>query len=126
MPDDDYKVGYRKPPRDTQFKRGTSGNPGGRPRRSNDIGALIDRNLDRLVTVIREGRKVRITMREHLVTSTLIAAAKGDHRARELAFRHMRESGKPEPFRAKPSDDEILAELAATLVPPDDDELEEG
>jgi hypothetical protein len=28
-----YEVGYRKPPRHTQFQKGQSGNPGGRPRR---------------------------------------------------------------------------------------------
>jgi Family of unknown function (DUF5681) len=28
-----YEVGYRKPPRYTQFQKGQSGNPGGRPRR---------------------------------------------------------------------------------------------
>jgi hypothetical protein len=27
-----YNVGYGKPPRDTRFKKGASGNPGGRPR----------------------------------------------------------------------------------------------
>src|SRR5215213_6143909 len=29
-----YEVGYRKPPRHTQFKPGQSGNPKGRPRQS--------------------------------------------------------------------------------------------
>jgi hypothetical protein len=29
-----YGVGYRKPPRHTQFQKGRSGNPGGRPRRA--------------------------------------------------------------------------------------------
>ncbi len=28
-----YDVGYGKPPRHTQFRKGQSGNPGGRPRR---------------------------------------------------------------------------------------------
>ena len=27
----DYEVGYGKPPKHTQFKRGQSGNPNGRP-----------------------------------------------------------------------------------------------
>jgi hypothetical protein len=29
----DYRVGYKKPPRETQFRSGQSGNPNGRPRR---------------------------------------------------------------------------------------------
>ena len=28
-----YEVGYGKPPKDTQFRKGASGNPGGRPRK---------------------------------------------------------------------------------------------
>src|SRR5215468_12690975 len=32
-----YEVGYRKPPRHTQFQKGQSGNPGGRPRRSRAV-----------------------------------------------------------------------------------------
>lgn len=31
--DDDYRVGFGKPPLATQFKKGKSGNPGGRPKR---------------------------------------------------------------------------------------------
>ena len=34
MADDDYDVGYKKPPKTKQFKKGKSGNPGGRPKGS--------------------------------------------------------------------------------------------
>lgn len=30
--DTGYEVGYGKPPKSTRFKKGQSGNPGGRPR----------------------------------------------------------------------------------------------
>ena len=33
--DDDYKVGYGKPPAKTKFQKGKSGNPSGRPKRKN-------------------------------------------------------------------------------------------
>ena len=33
----DYKVGYGKPPRNTRFKKGVSGNPTGRPKRKSSI-----------------------------------------------------------------------------------------
>ncbi|WP_152997683.1 DUF5681 domain-containing protein [Methylobacterium sp. GXS13] len=119
---DDYEIGYRRPPRHTQFKPGTSGNRRGRPRRSKNIDTLFEQHLDRLVTVTRDGRKVRVSVREVVVMNIVKAAANGDARARELVLRHMRESGRPDPFGAKPYDDKILAELAATVVPLDDDD----
>lgn len=43
---DDYEIGYGKPPRDTQFKAGQSGNPGGRPKKRGatelDLDALLE------------------------------------------------------------------------------------
>jgi hypothetical protein len=30
--DDDYEVGYKRPPKNSQFKKGQSGNPKGRPK----------------------------------------------------------------------------------------------
>jgi hypothetical protein len=32
LPADDHEVGYRKPPAHSRFRKGQSGNPGGRPR----------------------------------------------------------------------------------------------
>lgn len=34
---DDYKVGYGKPPKSSQFKKGQSGNPNGRPRKKEPL-----------------------------------------------------------------------------------------
>ena len=44
MPDDkksDYKVGYKKPPLHTRFKKGQSGNPSGRPKGSKNFSTLL-------------------------------------------------------------------------------------
>ena len=43
--DDDetnYKVGYGKPPKKTRFKKGTSGNPGGRPKGSRSFESIYE------------------------------------------------------------------------------------
>ena|SRR5437868_14511965 len=35
---DDYEVGYGKPPKNSQFQKGVSGNPTGRPKKARDLG----------------------------------------------------------------------------------------
>lgn len=37
-----YEVGYRRPPRQTRFKKGRSGNPRGRPPGSRNFASLVD------------------------------------------------------------------------------------
>jgi hypothetical protein len=79
-PTGEYKVGYGKPPVHTRFRKGESGNPGGRPRgttvrRANDL-AL--KEAYRSVTV-REGDKVvRLPAIQAVMRSQVALAAKGN------------------------------------------------
>src|SRR5215468_4704520 len=62
MPDEqrgDYRVGRGKPPFETRFKKGQSGNPGGRPRRARDLGTQLCRALDKRVVITTEDGKRR-------------------------------------------------------------------
>ena len=39
-------IGYKRPPKATQFQKGQSGNPRGRPRGSKNLSTLISEALD--------------------------------------------------------------------------------
>jgi hypothetical protein len=88
---EEYRVGYRNPPRQTRFKPGQSGNPKGRPKGTRSLSAQMHELLSQKMPV-REGNSVkRITMRDALLRTTLKAALNGDHRARQDIFVAIRE-----------------------------------
>jgi hypothetical protein len=61
---DGYEVGYRKPPKDTQFKKGSSGNPKGRPKKALDFDHALLRESRVSVTINENGQRRRITKHE--------------------------------------------------------------
>jgi len=89
----DYKVGYGKPPKASQFKAGQSGNPRGRPKGARN--KQTDPSAERLKNIILEEayRKIKINEGERRLTLTLanavmrsvaVNAAKGQIRAQQL------------------------------------------
>jgi Family of unknown function (DUF5681) len=78
-----YEVGYRKPPRHTQFQNGQSGNPGGRPR------GPLARRLDELAlyeayrttVVMEDGHAMPMPAIQAVLRSQLQSAASGNVRA---------------------------------------------
>jgi Family of unknown function (DUF5681) len=89
-PDQEYRVGPGRPPKEYQFKPGQSGNPKGAPRKPESIapelGAILERSLNGKVT-LRQGEKEKIVTKcaagiEQLVTQF----AKGDRHARRDFF----------------------------------------
>ena len=48
---DHYEVGYKKPPKDSQFQKGISGNPIGRPRKSLDFNDQLIRESRSIMTI---------------------------------------------------------------------------
>src|SRR5262249_39006275 len=78
-----YEVGYRKPPRHTQFQKGQSGNPGGRPRRSpaRDLEELALYEAYRTTIVMEAGHATPMPAVQAVLRSQLKSAAGGNVRA---------------------------------------------
>jgi hypothetical protein len=83
---DNEKVGYRRPPRRTRFKKGQSGNPNGRPQGRANAKTIVSRAISEKVT-IREGETERaVTKLEGMLQAHLIKAIKGDARSASLVI----------------------------------------
>jgi hypothetical protein len=64
-----YATNYRKPPIETRYKKGQSGNPRGRP--AKNLAALLAVALNEKVTITENGKRRQATKRE-AVTAQLV------------------------------------------------------
>lgn len=78
---DKQKVGYKNPPKHTQFKPGQSGNKKGRPKGSKNMVTTLDKILNEKVS-LREGNRVRrVTKAEAMTLTTVNKAMNGNQKA---------------------------------------------
>jgi len=74
----DYPVGYGKPPKHSQFQRGESGNPKGRPKASKGLKTELREELGELVSVTIDGKTRRVSKRRLVIKALAAKAAKGN------------------------------------------------
>jgi len=74
-----YEVGYGRPPVQTRFRRGASGNPGGRPRGRTHgrVEALILKEAYRPVSIKEGGKVIRLPALQVVLRSQVATAVKG-------------------------------------------------
>mgnify|MGYP001827358331 CR=1 FL=1 len=98
MSDKDYEVGYGRPPKHTQFKKGQPGNPKGRRKGARGLKTDLRAELNERIEITENGKTVKLTKQQLMVKQLSTKAIKGDFRAISK-----------------------LADLAVTLLGPDDE-----
>jgi hypothetical protein len=82
------KVGYRRPPKAPQWKKGQSANPGGRSSpRSISVAEMIDKLLLTMVNITVNGDSRRVVALEVILEQLWNKGIAGDRRARAVFFR---------------------------------------
>jgi hypothetical protein len=118
---DGYEVGYRKPPKGTQFQKGRSGNPSGRPKGSLNLATVVERTLRERVVVQENGRRKTITKMQAWVKQLVYQASSGNVSAMRLLTTLVasvdfgtREAGSEGPSLHE-ADQKVLAEMIKEL-----------
>src|SRR5438067_7217939 len=87
----DHEVGYGKPPRHSQFVKGQSGNPRGRPPGAKNMKTLLSKALNELVIVTEDGGRRKVSKREAIVTQLVNRSAKADYKAIQILLGMLRD-----------------------------------
>ena len=114
----DYKVGRGKPTRQYSYKKGTSGNPRGRPKGRRSLSTTIEATLNEKVVIKENGKKRSVTKLEAITRRLIENAISGDvHALRVLAaFMPAEESAAPATMADLAEQDRKVLEGLARLL----------
>jgi hypothetical protein len=76
-----YKVGYKKPPVHTQYKKGQSGHLQGRTKHTKNLKTDLNKILGQKISVREGDRTFRVSKQEAMLMSLMVKCLKGDTRA---------------------------------------------
>ncbi len=127
-------VGRNRPPLETRFQKGKSGNPRGRPPKSRDLRKLVEAELDQLITISENGKRVRLTKREIMIKKLVNGAVRGDEKPLQALLKLIGPEPEPDPVVAVTPDE--LARFAlrhlskvevptGSILPPDEPSKDE-
>jgi hypothetical protein len=88
--DTPHPIGYKKPPRHTQFKPGQSGNIKGRPKGAKNFATVFEEELRAPIEVTENGRRKRISKRQAIAKQHINKAVAGDPKAAVIVLNEVR------------------------------------
>jgi hypothetical protein len=109
-----YAVGYMKPPKETRFQKGKSGNPKGRPQGLRPVGSILQSILGQRITVTENGRTHRLPALEVMLRRLAADAMRNQPIALKLILSLVDRYG--DAGEAALSVDQILSEDQAIMA----------
>jgi hypothetical protein len=91
MNNDDQEVGYRKPPKATQFQKGQSGNKAGRPKGARNLNSVFADELNEKVSINENGSRKTVSKQQIVVKRIVNNAAAGDPRHGKIVLSQIAE-----------------------------------
>jgi len=79
--EENYEVGYGKPPKHTRFTSGRSGNPNGRPKGTRNFETDLKATLKAPVRITRNGKPRKVSTQEAMLMRLREKALSGDARS---------------------------------------------
>jgi Family of unknown function (DUF5681) len=115
MSEDDKacSVGYGRPPKHSQFSKGASGNPTGRPRAVPSLRSDLAAELQQPHEIFENGAPIRVTKLKAVLRSLTAKAIDNDTRAASVLFALIRQYGVGTDEPAPEIDIDDLDELEA-------------
>jgi hypothetical protein len=114
-------VGYCKPPQNTRFRKGESGNPKGRPKGTLNLATVLERTLRERIVINESGRRKAITKLEAAIKQLANKAASGELKALQLLATLVRTAQEHENQQTAPNsvldevDEKVVAEILRRL-----------
>jgi hypothetical protein len=103
-------VGYRRPPKGTQFKKGKSGNPRGRPKGSRNVGAVLRDVIDQKIQITENGKIRNLPALEVMLRRAFNDAMRSGPGAQKFFFSLIDRYADLNETPDAPDIDEVLAE----------------
>ena len=121
MDEDDYEIGYGKPPRHTRFKPGRSGNPRGRPKGAKNLKIELIEELNERINIKESGKSKKVSKQRAMLKTMTARAVQGDTKAAtvivNLVFRLLHDEPQAhEDVDLTPADEAILQRFAEQIL----------
>ena len=110
---DTYEVGYKKPPKETRFQKGRSGNPKGRPKGARGVDAVLKEIMNEKIAVKTAGGRQKMRRKVAMLHRAVDLALAGNTRMMELILRRLDSAETRELGDAIRSDASVASAAAA-------------